>query len=313
LRLADAFLRRPLLYVPYQIAAGLMLLSAAFFTNIASLLRSSENRPDGVVSSLFISLHYVAEAVVPSVAAPRRNALDRRERAVAPPAPIGKRPTKEPQYERLIEIERDVGVTRLGLMTNQVWYEDPRRLVFILARYKFVSKMLSGQIDVGEIGCGDAFGTRIVQQEVKHVSVYDFDPVFIKDVERRQDDKWRVEARVHDILKGPLPHRHNALYSLDVIEHIPAEDEKTFIENLCASLTEHGMLIIGTPSLESQAHASPQSKIGHVNCKSGRQLKFLLERYFHSVFLFSMNDEVVHTGFYPMAHYLFAVCADRKP
>jgi hypothetical protein len=31
------------------------------------------------------------------------------------------------------------------------------------------------------------------------------------------------------------------------------------------------------------------------------------------VFLFSMNDEVVHTGFYPMAHYLFAVCADRKP
>jgi len=22
-----------------------------------------------------------------------------------------------------------------------------------------------------------------------------------------------------------------------------------------------------------------------------------------------MNDEVVHTGFYPMAHYLFAICA----
>lgn len=24
-------------------------------------------------------------------------------------------------------------------------------------------------------------------------------------------------------------------------------------------------------------------------------------------FLFSMNDEVVHTGYYPMAHYLIAV------
>jgi len=28
-----------------------------------------------------------------------------------------------------------------------------------------------------------------------------------------------------------------------------------------------------------------------------------MERHFHNVLIFSMNDEVVHTGFYPMAHY----------
>ena len=38
----------------------------------------------------------------------------------------------------------------------------------------------------------------------------------------------------------------------------------------------------------------------------------LLEGHFDNVFLFSMNDEVVHTGFHPLAHYLFAVCAGRK-
>ena len=27
---------------------------------------------------------------------------------------------------------------------------------------------------------------------------------------------------------------------------------------------------------------------------------------------FSMNDEVVHTGFYPMAHYFFALCCGKK-
>ncbi|MFM8835604.1 MAG: methyltransferase type 12, partial [Actinomycetota bacterium] len=37
-----------------------------------------------------------------------------------------------------------------------------------------------------------------------------------------------------------------------------------------------------------------------------------LKKYFHSVFMFSMNDEVVHTGFFPMSHYLIAVCADKK-
>ena len=71
-------------------------------------------------------------------------------------------------------------------------------------------------------------------------------------------------------------------------------------------------MIIGIPSLESQVHASPQSKEGHVNCKSGKDLKRLLERFFYNVFLFSMNDEVVHTGFYPMAHYLLAVCATQR-
>jgi hypothetical protein len=29
--------------------------------------------------------------------------------------------------------------------------------------------------------------------------------------------------------------------------------------------------------------------------------------------MFSMNDEVVHTGFYPMAHYLLGVACHRRP
>lgn len=314
LQLADSILRRPIIYIPLALVEGIFLIASAFAGNVASLAYAPKSGPGRVASSLFMNLVYVPEAHQPAVATEQpANLADSLEGVAARRAAvIGQSSTREPQYKRLLEIERDIGITALGLMTNQVWYEDPRRLAFILARYKFVSKMLSGQIDVGELGCGDAFGTRIVQQEVGHISVYDFDPVFIKDVERRQNEKWRVDARVHDILKAPLPHRHNAIYSLDVIEHIAARDEKLFVENLCHSLTEHGVLIIGTPSLESQAYASPQSKIGHVNCKSGNQLKYLLERYFHSVFLFSMNDEVVHTGFYPMAHYLFAVCSDRK-
>jgi hypothetical protein len=37
-----------------------------------------------------------------------------------------------------------------------------------------------------------------------------------------------------------------------------------------------------------------------------------MERHFHSVFMFSMNDETVHTGYHSMAHYLIAVAAHRK-
>jgi 2-polyprenyl-3-methyl-5-hydroxy-6-metoxy-1,4-benzoquinol methylase len=316
MRLMEAIAQGSIIDIPLRLIQCIFLLAAAFAANLASLLHAPDKKLGRVISSLFMNLRYVSEQQpIPTAAERRANlggSLDEDSSRQTSATDRRSATTKEPQYERLLELQRDIGIANLGLMTNQVWYEDPRRLTFILARYKFVAKMLSGQVDVGELGCGDAFGTRIVQQEVKHVSVYDFDPVFIRDIERRQDEKWHVEARVHDILKAPLPHRHNAIYTLDVIEHIPVEIERRFVENLCASLTEHGVLIIGTPSLESQAYASQQSKIGHVNCKSGRQLKFLLERYFHSVFLFSMNDEVVHTGFYPMAHYLFAVCADRK-
>jgi hypothetical protein len=46
--------------------------------------------------------------------------------------------------------------------------------------------------------------------------------------------------------------------------------------------------------------------------KSAPEKKKLFEKYFNFVWIFSMNDEVVHTGYYPMAHYLFAVCAGKK-
>ena len=220
--------------------------------------------------------------------------------------------TREPQYMECVEVRDRHGLASLGLMTNQVWHDDPRRVTFTLARYKFVAKMLSGCDSVAEVGCGDAFGSRIVLQEVNCIDVYDLDPVFIDDIRQRHAPDWPLAAAVHDIVVGPLPKQYNGIFSLDVIEHISSADEPAYLANLSDSLRDNGVLILGSPSLESQQYASPQSKVGHVNCKSGRELKALMERYFHNVFLFSMNDEVVHTGFYPMAHYLIAVCCGKK-
>lgn len=219
--------------------------------------------------------------------------------------------TRERQYQVQVNLRETKGLTRLGLVTNQVWHDDPRRLLFVLARYKFVSKMLSGKKKVLEVGCGDAFGTRIVLQEVGEICAVDFDPVFVKDVRERMEEEWKFDCKVHDMLAGPVEGEFDAAYSLDVIEHIPQSEEERFVSNLAQSLSDQGVLIIGSPSIQSQAHASPPSKEGHVNCKDGTQLKSLLNRYFHNVFIFSMNDEVVHTGFYPMAHYLFALCANK--
>jgi hypothetical protein len=66
------------------------------------------------------------------------------------------------------------------------------------------------------------------------------------------------------------------------------------------------------PSLESQIYASPNSKAGHVNCKTMPDFKSTLLTYFHNVFMFGMNDEMVHTGFHKMAHYLIALGVERR-
>ena len=218
----------------------------------------------------------------------------------------------EKQYQIMLEYRAQRGFETLGLMTSQAWYDDPKRLTFTLSRYKFVAKMLAGREDVLEVGCADAFSSRIVVQEVKRLTAVDFDPLFVEDTNARMSERWKFECRVHDLLAGPVSGRFDGMYALDVLEHILPEFEDRFLGNMTAALTDAGVMIISMPSLESQVYASPMSKEGHVNCKTMPDLKATMQRHFHNVFMFSMNDEVVHTGYHKMAHYLFALCCGRK-
>jgi len=216
--------------------------------------------------------------------------------------------TKDPVNQPLISLENEKGLEKIGLMNSAVWHEDPKRLVFTLSRYKFVAKMLTGKNRVAEIGCGDGFGARIVKQEVGQLTITDYDSYFIKRFEDIASEEYPISAVEHNILEGPLGQKFDAIYSLDVLEHIPINHEDVFVRNIINSLGSNGIVILGMPSIESQTYASPASKEGHINCKTGKDLKFFLEKYFHNVLLFSMNDEVVHTGFEKMAHYLFVIC-----
>lgn len=222
------------------------------------------------------------------------------------------RRTKDPVNQPNIEFAEKRGAVSLGLLKSREWIEDPRRFLFSQARYKFVSKMLSGRTSVLEIGCGDAFNAPIVMQEVKKLTVTDYDEEFIKDAAERVPPEYPYVAKVHNFLDGPMPGKFDAAYSLDVLEHIDAKDERRFLSNIMGCLTPEAIMLVGMPSLESQAYASPGSKAGHINCKSAPDLKKLMSEYFNTVFMFSVNDEVVHTGYHKMAHYIIAMCAHRR-
>ena len=184
---------------------------------------------------------------------------------------------------------------------------DPKRLGFTAARYKFVGKMLEGKRSVLEVGCGDAFFSRVVRQHLgpdAFLQVVDVNRAYIGSAKKNnpKDGRWRVYPGDWDILKAPLAPatRFDAVYCLDVFEHIVEEDLLLGNLSRCAPVC-----IVGAPSLESQAYASEISKLEHVNCKTKEGLREAMKRHFSQVFMFGMNDEVLHTGHMPA--YLFAL------
>tara|TARA_E500000178_G_scaffold352651_1_gene416579 strand:+ start:2507 stop:3199 length:693 start_codon:yes stop_codon:yes gene_type:complete len=219
---------------------------------------------------------------------------------------------KSKENNSVIKLYKKIGLQKLGLMTSQAWYDDPKMLLFILARYKFVSKMFSGLKNVLEVGCGDAFASRIVKQTVANLDVSDHDSDLISEAKSRDMKKWKMEYLIHNMIFRSTKKKYDGIYLLDVLEHIDKNKEKKFMKNICRSLKKNGKVIIGMPSKNSQKFASKLSKLGHVNCKTEQDLKKFLKIFFNDVYVFSMNDEVVHTGFYPMSNYFLAICNTKK-
>jgi 2-polyprenyl-3-methyl-5-hydroxy-6-metoxy-1,4-benzoquinol methylase len=214
----------------------------------------------------------------------------------------------------LSSLGQDYGNYVLGKNTSRILYEDPKLLLFTLSRYKFVMKMLKGSSSILEVGCQEGFGANLIIGETTEYIGIDFYKPYIE-YAKKNIKKPNTKFIAHDLLDGPVlrqstDSKFESAFALDVLEHILPDSEDLFLSNLLSSIhSKKGKLIVGMPTLESQLYASTASKLGHVNCKKAEDLQTLMAKYFQFTFVFSMNDEVLHTGFYPMSHYVFVVGA----
>ena len=225
-----------------------------------------------------------------------------------------RRSTVEPQNEVAYEEYLEKGLEVFGPWASFDWRRNPRGFLFKLARYKFVAKMLSGSARVLEAGCGDCMGLPLLLTEVGSVHAVDYEPIVVNEAKERyaRSPHLNCTFEVLDLTERSPVGTYDAAFSLDAIEHVSPEREPAFMDNICRTLVSRAVFIVGTPNIAADKYASALSKAGHVNLKSAESLRTTMSRHFHNVFCFSMNDEVVHTGYYPMAHYLFAMGVGRR-
>ena len=115
-----------------------------------------------------------------------------------------------------------------------------------------------------------------------------------------------------DFLDAQFVDKFDVCSALDMLKHIDPTQEPLFLSRVVNALRQDGVFIIGMPSLESQAYALEVNTFSHINCQTATQLTSTLNRYFNNIFSFGMNDEVLHTGYGKMCHYILNLCVRPK-
>ncbi len=205
------------------------------------------------------------------------------------------------------------GGLQLGPYYSAHFLKDPLHMAFTLSRYKFAARMIGFQErkkSVLELGCHEGIGTLLLAQEASSAVGVDFDREAI-DWASAHLQKPDLRFIADDFL-GKSYGAFDAVVSLDVIEHIDSKREDAFLETVRRNLAEDGFAVVGTPNVAASQYSSEQSRIGHINLYDHVRLRALFLKGFHNVFLFGMNDEVVHTGFPPMCHYLMILACHKR-
>lgn len=213
-------------------------------------------------------------------------------------------------WDCVTEIMGEAKPITLGKYASYWFYKTPRRMLHCLSYYKFAAKMIGNKKRVLDIGCNEGLGSYLLAKECGFCKGVDFDTAAIERA-RKNFCEPNVEFECADILQSK-PEKWDAVVNFDVIEHILPEHAGDFLSKITENLTDHGMAIIGTPSLISQQFASEVSKKGHVNIYSHEQLEATMKQFFEFVFFFAANDEVIHTGYLPLAHYFLVIGCKKK-
>lgn len=209
-----------------------------------------------------------------------------------------------------------------GPYYSEGYLQDVKKSMITLARYKFASKMLEYKenLKVLELGCNEGVGAYFFMQMANcdaYVGV-DIDENNLYWANQKVKPHKEIYGKKAEFIQGDITSKehiylageYSAVICLDVIEHIDSTKENNVLDTITDNLQHDGVAVIGTPNLQMKQYQSIETQKVHVNMFDAERLYKFMNSRFKNVFIFGMNDEVVHTGFAPMDCYLFALCCN---
>ncbi len=212
----------------------------------------------------------------------------------------------EKRMEQVKETRKDFALTLCPYYSYEI-LNEPRSYLFRMARYKVASSMLpkDRNIDILELGCGEGIGSIFLAENGHRVTAIDIDEEYIKNAKKNINND-NIDFICEDFLSMEYG-KFDAVISLGILHMLDKKDDERFFNTVTANLVKDGMLIISLPNKTASQYASKAGSITNVNMYTGELLYKRLREYFRHVFIFGMNDEVLHTGYYDMCHHFLAV------
>jgi 2-polyprenyl-3-methyl-5-hydroxy-6-metoxy-1,4-benzoquinol methylase len=213
-------------------------------------------------------------------------------------------------WDEVTEIMEDPRRVTLGRQTG-CWFErTPQLALFYTAYYKFAAKMIGRGKRVLDVGCGEGLGTWLLATECGFSRGIGPDEDAIA-VAKGNWPEQKVEFLCTEFRSSP-PGQWDAVVSFDATGHFLLANAGPFLKTTADNLTPYGVAVVGAPNPPGQGNASEVSKAGHGNGSAAEQLEEEMRRFFGHVFMFSANEEVVHAGVSPVAHYVIALACKKR-
>ena len=212
--------------------------------------------------------------------------------------------TLDHEWERYGDYPR----VSLSPFASHLLDNDLLALFIKLARYKFATRLIQPNSTVVDLGCGDGLGSLFLSQHSKKtigVDIHRASTDYCRANYNRPNLEFVRSSGEDFRAEEPV----DAVVCLDTVEHVPQDVAPRLIGNIGRILKPSGILILGTPSIYSQPYASPNRIAQHYIEYTREKLEHLVAPFFARTLFFSMNDELVHTGFDRLAWYLLLICS----
>ena len=127
---------------------------------------------------------------------------------------------------------------------------------------------------------------QILFQYFESVTATDIDEHMLNHAKECLDQKFKCQFILNNFYENCLTEKYDAAFSFDVLSLLDPSFEDNWMKNVCSSLNENGVLVMGSQNKNTVQFGDPEKHVDQPNFKTYDQLNSLFEKYFHLILIY---------------------------